>query len=275
MPETLSLGLPVLVAEQAQKHVTHNEALILLDAIVQLSVKDRDLAAPPGSPGEGDRYIVAAGATGEWAGHDGEIAVRRDGAWAFQAAGEGWRAWTDDEDALLVFDGAGWVEIGATIAELQSLALLGIGAIADATNPFSAKLNKALWAALPIAEGGDGDLRYTMSKEGAADVLSLLLQSGFSGRAELGLVGDDDLQIKVSADGTAWTEALRLNRSDGSARLKLEASNVAGLPFRGLARCRRADPCERRGGRSDRRLLRRNRVAAGERPRRRQLNSID
>ena len=61
-------------------------------------------------------------------------------------------------------------------------------------------------------------------------MVSLLLQSGFSGRAEIGLVGDDDLLIKVSADGSAWTEALRLKGSDGSARLKLEASNVAGLP---------------------------------------------
>ena len=75
MPETVSLGLPLLVAEQAQKHVTHNEALRALDAIVQLSVKDRDLAAPPGSPAEGDRYIVAASPTGAWAGHAGDIAV--------------------------------------------------------------------------------------------------------------------------------------------------------------------------------------------------------
>ena len=43
------------------------------------------------------------------------------------------------------------------------------------------KLNKALWAAKTMAEGGDGDLRYTLNKESAADVLSLLLQSGFSG----------------------------------------------------------------------------------------------
>ena len=229
MPETPSLGLPVLVAEQAQKHVTHNEALSA-DAIVQLAVKDRDLTAPPGSPDEGDRCIVAPSATGEWAGHDGEIAILRDGAWAFQAGAGGMARLARRRDALLVFDGSGWVEIGATIAALQNLTLFGVGTIADATNPFSAKLNKALWTARTLAEGGDGDLRYTLNKEGAADVLSLLLQSGFSGRAEIGLVGDDDLLIKVSADGSAWTEALRLKGSDGSARLKLEASNVAGLP---------------------------------------------
>ena len=55
MPDTHSLKLPLLVAEQAQKHVTHNEALRALDAMVQLAVKDRDLATPPGAPSDGYR----------------------------------------------------------------------------------------------------------------------------------------------------------------------------------------------------------------------------
>ena len=197
--------------------MTHNEALGLLDAIVQLSVKDRDLASPPGSPADGDRYIVAAGATGAWVGEEGSIAVRQDGAWSFCAPREGWRAWVEDEDAFLVFDGSGWVDVATALDALQNLTLLGVGTTADATNPFSAKLNKALWTAKTAGEGGDGDLRYTMNKETAGDVLSLLLQSGFSGRAEIGLIGDDDLTVKVSPDGSAWTSALILDKDDGAA----------------------------------------------------------
>ena len=68
MTETTHLGLPYLAAAQAQKHVTHNEALSRLDAVVQLAVIDTTLTVPPGSPAEGDRYIVADGATGAWAG---------------------------------------------------------------------------------------------------------------------------------------------------------------------------------------------------------------
>ena len=64
MDTTPNLALPYILASQAQKHVTHNEAIRALDALVQISVKDRDLAAPPGAPAEGDRYIVAAAATG-------------------------------------------------------------------------------------------------------------------------------------------------------------------------------------------------------------------
>jgi hypothetical protein len=74
MSNTTHLQLPYLLASQAQKHVTHNEALRLLDGLVQLAVIDRDLTAPPGSPADGDRYIVASGATGEWSGWNGSIA---------------------------------------------------------------------------------------------------------------------------------------------------------------------------------------------------------
>ena len=215
MSDTAFLGLPLIAADQAQKHVTHNEALQILDLAVQLAVKRRDLATPPVSPAEGDRYIVAAGATGAWSGHAQEIAVRRSGAWAFQTPAPGWRAWVEEEEALVAFDGGGWVAAGGAGSELQNLDLLGVGTQADATNPFAAKLNQALWTARTAAEGGDGDLRTLMNKEAAADVLSLLLQRGFTGCAEIGLIGDDDLTIKVSADGASWKEALKVDRTTG------------------------------------------------------------
>src|SRR5690606_9517873 len=62
-------------------------------------------------------------------------------------------------------------------------------------------------------------LRYVMNKESAARTLSLLLQSAYSGRAELGLIGSDDLSLKVSADGTSWNEAMVVSRSTGKVRL--------------------------------------------------------
>lgn len=215
MQNTANLALPYLMPSQAQKHVTHNEALAILDAIVQLAVLDRDLAAPPGSPEDGDRHIVAAGATGAWAGQDGKVAVRQDGGWVFLSPRAGWLAFVADEGEVIHFDGSVWASLAGTIATLQDLELLGVGTTADATNPFSAKLNKALWTAKATGEGGDGDLRYTMNKEAAGNVLSLLMQSGWSGRAELGLIGDDDLSLKVSPDGSAWTAALTVNRTTG------------------------------------------------------------
>jgi len=109
---TSHLRLPYILAGQAQKHVTHNEALRLLDALVQLAVLDRDLAAPPGSPADGARYIVASGGSGAWAGWDLNIAYWVDGAWTKLVPRAGWLAWVADESLLLAFDGAAWQPFG-------------------------------------------------------------------------------------------------------------------------------------------------------------------
>ena len=66
-----------------------------------------------------------------------------------------------------------------------------------------------------MAEGGDGNLRYKLSKESVAKTLSLLMQTNFSGRAEIGLTGDDNLHCKVSPEGNAWREALLIDAVSG------------------------------------------------------------
>jgi hypothetical protein len=105
---TTHLLLPYILAAQAQKHVTHNEALRLLDAMVQLSVLDRDLTVPPASPADGDRYIVASGATGLWAGWDLNVAFWIDGVWLRLVPRPGWLAWIADEASSAVWTGAIW-----------------------------------------------------------------------------------------------------------------------------------------------------------------------
>lgn len=219
MTATARLALPLIEAGQAQKHVTHNEALAALDRLVQALVIDRDLAAPPASPAEGAGYIVAASPTGAWTGQAGRIATWVSGGWTFTVPAAGLRVWLADEARLMVWTGSAWVDpvsgaIGA-ISALQNLTRLGIGTTADATNPLAAKLNTMLFAALATGEGGTGDLRQTASKEAAGNTLSLLFQTAYSGRAELGLVGSDDFSLKVSADGASWTEALKLVAASG------------------------------------------------------------
>ena len=215
MTDTINLGLPCIEGSQAQKHVTHNDALRVLDTLVQLAVLDRDLTAPPGAPAEGQRWIVKAGATGAWAGHNNAIAAWQDGAWIFSAPKTGWVAFVVDEGTLLVWNGTAWGDFFSTVTSIQNLARLGIGTTADAINPLSGKLNNALFAAKTAAEGGDGNLRYTLSKESAAKSLSFLFQDNYSGRAEIGLTGDDNFHFKVSPDGSTWYEGLRIDRTNG------------------------------------------------------------
>ena len=226
MTDTVNLRLPCIEGSQAQKHVTHNDALHILDTLVQLAVLDRDLTAPPGSLAEGQRWIVKATATGAWSGHDHAIAAWQDGVWQFSPPQTGWLAYVIDEGALVAWNGGAWVAAieALTPSALNNMTLLGVGTTADASNPLSAKLNNSLFVAKTVAEGGDGNLRYKLSKESAAKTLSFLFQNNFSGRAEIGLTGDDDFHVKVSADGSSWVEAIKVDRTTG--RVSFPASGI-------------------------------------------------
>jgi hypothetical protein len=219
MSDTVHLDLPLIEAAQAQKHVTHNEALLLLDAAVQLAVISRTLATPPASPAEGDRYLVAASPTGAWAGHAGELAFWSGGAWRFMAARAGWRLWSVAESKFLVYDGTLWRDLQA-LSELQNMALLGVNTTADATNKLAVRSNATLFTALYAGDGGNGDFQLKFNKETASDTASLLFQTGFSGRAEIGTTGDDDFHFKVSADGSAFFESFIIARASGLATVK-------------------------------------------------------
>ena len=85
-----------------------------LGAVVGLSVKDRDLATPPVSPVDGDRYIVPAAATGVWVGKTNQIAVRVAGAWEYYVPKVGWLCFIEDEAVLSAYKVAGW-SVGVAI----------------------------------------------------------------------------------------------------------------------------------------------------------------
>ncbi|MCC2101464.1 MAG: DUF2793 domain-containing protein [Hyphomicrobiales bacterium] len=215
MSNSTRLALPFIDGAQSQKHVTHNEALVALDALVHLAVKARDVAAPPAAPAEGDRYLVPTGASGDFAGHVDAVAAFDDGAWAFLTPRAGWRAYVETEDTFLLFDGVAWKDVGLSLRSLQNLSRLGIGATADAANPLLAKLNNALLTARAASEGGTGDLRIALNKSAASATVSQLYQTNYSGRAETGLAGDDNFHLKVSADGSVWKEALNVDSASG------------------------------------------------------------
>ncbi len=108
--QTANLGLPFLMPAQAQKHVTVNESLLRLDALVQLAVESRSVSAQPGSPADGAVWIAPAGKTGpEWGGYaDWSLAHYRDGAWEPIAPRQGWRAWVKDEECAVTWTGSAW-----------------------------------------------------------------------------------------------------------------------------------------------------------------------
>ncbi|MES2173425.1 MAG: DUF2793 domain-containing protein [Pseudomonadota bacterium] len=108
MDDTPRWALPLLFAGQAQKEIQHNEALTLIDALLHGRVESADLSAPPGAPIVGQCWIVAAGASGDWAGQVDAVALWTEGGWRFVAPRAGLRVAVADRDHALFYDGTEW-----------------------------------------------------------------------------------------------------------------------------------------------------------------------
>ncbi|OJY06405.1 MAG: ribonuclease III [Rhizobiales bacterium 63-22] len=209
MDETPNLRLPYILPSQAQKHVTHNEALRLIDAVLHLSVVSRRHTAPPETPAGGERYIVAPSAAGVWSGREGAVAAFIDGGWLFASPVSGWLAYIEDEAEIMVFDGAQWNAVTA-LPESLSVSTLGVGATADAVNRLAVSSPASLFN-----NAGAGH-QVKVNKQAEGDTASLLFQSGWTGHAEMGLNGGNDFSIKVGDDAGQWREALRVDRATGN-----------------------------------------------------------
>ena len=205
MDQSPNLALPYILPAQAQKHVTHNEAIRALDVLTQIAVASRTVAAPPATPAEGICYLVPTGATGVWATNTGRLAAFQDGAWAYFVPRTGWIAHVIDETATLAYTATGWSSLtGAT-------PILGVNATADTTNRLTVSAPATL-----LNHAGSGH-QLKLNKANAAATASLLYQDNFSGRAEMGLTGDDDFHVKVSADGATWRDAVVIAAATGKA----------------------------------------------------------
>ena len=212
MVTTSHLAVTLVEQAQAQKEVTVNQALTRIDALLNTDTKSRVVAIPPASPVLGDVYIIAASPTGDWAGQTGKITYY-DGIWRFITPFEGATLWVNDEDLIYSYNGSSWV-LANNPTEFQNLTKLGINTIADATNKFSVSSGAILF------NHNGTNIQTKLNKNSATDTASFLFQTGFSGRAEFGAIGDDNFTLKVSPDGAAWKDALKIIAATGRVAFK-------------------------------------------------------
>lgn len=327
MVDTPNKKFPLMASNQSQKHVTYNELLVDMDVIVQSSVISAVITAPPGSPVEGDTYIVPSGATGAWSGHTNKMTMWYGGAWVMQTPQVGWRCWSQATSQLLVFSGGVWASfldsgfstgisdavftlsdnadstkkarfelsgistgttrtytlpnIDSTIAVLGGVAQtftnstsftggtltlgttttvsgvmtitaasatlgnstatatynLGTGAtLTDTTKTINIgtagvsgsttviNIGSAVSGALGttvintpqvLLNNAGTSIEMTFNKNAAGNDASLALKTGFSTRALVGLLGNDDLSFKVSPNGSSFFDAMIVDRNNG------------------------------------------------------------
>lgn len=129
MTTTTQLGLTHYVAGQGSGHVTLNDWLNKIDAVIQLSVKDV-LNTPAGTEVEGDRLLVGTSGSGAFSGYSNRIAIRLNSAWVFLTPKEGWTTYVDDDNVFMKYTGSAWVEV---TSQEHSICILNPTNAEDAT----------------------------------------------------------------------------------------------------------------------------------------------
>jgi len=170
-----NLKLPYLDQNQNQKTVTHNAALRMLDALVQLQVQSSALAAPPASPGDGQCWIVASGGSGAWQGKDLNVAAWQDGAWMFYAPTIGMLAYNDATASPILWTGSAWAPFGGgsggavtSVAGRTGALTLGVADVGGAAPLASPALSGTPTAPTPTAGDNTTKLATTAFVAAAA-----------------------------------------------------------------------------------------------------------
>lgn len=242
MSTTPNLSLPLMVQNQSGKEVTHNGALVIIDALLNNGIIDLDINTPPSTPNTGDTYTVGTVPTDEFVNHEGELAFYNNG-WRFITPKEGLTLWVNDEDKLYSYNGSSWTSTDynnslddltdATITTpsqndllvhdgikfvnskvANDLERIGINTTADANNKLAVASDNVLF------NNNGTDVRVKANKALDTNTASHLFQSNWSGRAEFGLIGNDDFTLKVSSDGSNWNNAMVVSKDNGDTNIK-------------------------------------------------------
>jgi hypothetical protein len=114
-------------------------------------------------------------------------------------------------------------QVGMPQANLTAQ-LLGLGwATADSYNRFSINT-----PAMLFNHAGNG-IEATFNKNAPADDAAFAFKTGFSARALIGLLGNDDFSFKVSPNGSTFFDAIRIDRTSGRVELP-EPLVIPALP---------------------------------------------
>lgn len=195
MPTTSKFVLPLMATNSIVKETIFNEAALILDRMVQPAIVNRTTNTPPGSPVDGDMYIVGPSPTGVWVGHSEKIAIYFTG-WLFYAPQTGWLVWDTGAAERIEYDGADWVVMsgsGAGVSSLEDTWVFDTSTASADPGTGELRLNNATIGSVTA-------LYISQTSDAATDVTSML---------DAVRSGD---QIYIS-DATAETKWVRLNVS--------------------------------------------------------------
>lgn len=103
-------GLTCLVSGNGLRYHIEDAASLSLNSILSFET------SPPGTPTVGDAHIVGTGATGDFAGHDDDMAVYTRRGWVFAGPEMGLTVYNEDDDANWQYTDAGWTGFAVEFA---------------------------------------------------------------------------------------------------------------------------------------------------------------
>lgn len=224
---TPKLSMPELSVGQASKEITHNQSLSIMDQLIQAVIVDKDLTAPPGSPVDGDAYIVAPSATGAWAGKEKQIAYWRasSGIWFFVQPKNGWSVWVSDETARYNYRSNAWavdpsyIQCFAVACSDETTAITAGVAKITFRFPYNFALT-TVKASLNSAQASGSIVTVDINKNGAS-MLSTKLTIDNSERSSLtaatahvlsssSIANDDEITVDVDQVGDGTAQGLKV-----------------------------------------------------------------
>lgn len=134
METTERLGLPLLAPGQAQKELTHNEALQLIEILLAGAIEEPARNAPPSGPVPGSCYLVGSIPTGIWTQYAGHLAAFTSAGWRFVPPAQGMVALVKSSGLTVSYVGSAW-EAGTIRAQrvvVDGLQVVGARAAAVA-----------------------------------------------------------------------------------------------------------------------------------------------
>ena len=188
------------------------------------SVLDKDLTEPPVAPTDGDRYIIATVAIGDWLAHDKEVAEYAVDTWVFTEPSPGMCAYVDDEGLLYIYNGTSWSPINnyaLASTEPPAISSSTSGAIGDSTTVARSNHSHDLSAHTHADATVGGTISHTVLTDKGSNTHANIDTFIGSKAAASGLASLDgsSLVVQNPANATATPTASKIVMADGSGKL--------------------------------------------------------
>jgi hypothetical protein len=212
MATTNNLQVTLLEQNQAQKEFTINNALVVIDTLLNSGVIDVDITAVPINPANADSYILASsGLSGFFAGKEKTIAFFYNASWQFISPKNGASIWVKNKSKFYVYHLNAWQQVSLLD---NNFSQLGINTLSDVNNKLAVKSDDVLLAS------NTGNIRLKVNKNATSNNASLVFQNNYSTRAEMGVLNNDNFEIKVSNDGSLFKQALTIDKATAQVDVK-------------------------------------------------------